>query len=76
MKKEKTVILIEAVERSFEFIHPFEDGNGRVGDLLWKIIVARQTGTWPEELPPDIYGDTPSTKEEYKRAFGNIEKDS
>ena len=41
--------------REFEEIHPFEDGNGRVGDLLWKIAITRETGNWPEEIPPDIF---------------------
>lgn len=40
----------------FEKIHPLEDGNGRLGDLLWKIAITRETGRWPELLPPDIFG--------------------
>jgi len=40
----------------FEKIHPFVDGNGRVGDLLWKIAITRELGEWPEELPPDVFG--------------------
>lgn len=39
----------------FEKVHPFEDGNGRLGDLLWKIDVTRRTGVWPKFLPPESF---------------------
>ena len=41
--------------KEFEEIHPFLDGNGRVGDLFWKIAVKRETGKWPESLPPEVF---------------------
>lgn len=51
--------IMESLEAytEFEKIHPFEDGNGRLGDLLWKMDIKRKTGKWPEELPPDVFGD-------------------
>ena len=43
--------------KEFQEIHPFEDGNGRVGDLLWKIAMTRETKQWPETLPPNLFGN-------------------
>jgi hypothetical protein len=38
---------------NFENIHPFEDGNGRVGDLLWKVLSYAIDKKWPYGLPPE-----------------------
>jgi hypothetical protein len=40
----------------FEKVHPLEDGNGRLGDLLWKMDKARRGEAWPNTHPPDFFG--------------------
>ena len=59
--------------KRFEEIHPFVDGNGRVGDLLWKINVKRKGNAWPEELPPNVFGEEKKSQTNTS-AFGEIEK--
>lgn len=44
--------------REFEHIHPFIDGNGRVGHLVWAILHMRDFGKWPMMLPPDLFGES------------------
>ena len=41
----------------FERIHPFIDGNGRTGHLLWAFAMTRLNGVWPRTLPPNVFDD-------------------
>ena len=41
----------------FEQIHPFIDGNGRTGHLVWAFAMTRLNGVWPRTLPPNVFDD-------------------
>lgn len=48
---------ITQLYKQFEEVHPLEDGNGRLGHLLWALAFSRVTGEWPESLPPDVFNE-------------------
>lgn len=57
----------------FEKNHPRNDGNGRAGFCLWAFDTKRQTGQWPETLPPDLFGEGRTTQMTFQTNFGNVE---
>lgn len=50
----------EELYKEFEEIHPFNDGNGRAGHIIWALATYIQHSYWPMTLPPDIFGETQS----------------
>jgi len=41
----------------FQQMHPFGDGNGRVGWLIWLMLKYVETGQWLCDFPPDYFGE-------------------
>jgi hypothetical protein len=41
--------------REFEEVHPFADGNGRTGNILWNLHRGR-LNPWQVRFPPDFWG--------------------
>jgi len=52
----KTVEDAHLAYKEFEEIHPYVDGNGRIGHLIWAMAMTHVTGEWPQTLPPDFWG--------------------
>ncbi len=53
----------EQVFKEFEEIHPFRDGNGRVGNILWNMRNGTLGGD-RIDFPPNVFGD--NRREEVK----------
>lgn len=58
-KREDMEIPLSPTELYYEFekIHPFRDGNGRTGHVIWALAEYVISGEWPTKLPPNVFGD-------------------
>lgn len=43
--------------KEFEEIHPFEDGNGRLGEIIWRLAKVKKGEGWPDTHPPNYWGE-------------------
>ncbi|MCX6821136.1 MAG: Fic family protein [Candidatus Aenigmarchaeota archaeon] len=65
-KKFKPLVLAAIIHNQFEYIHPFRDGNGRVGRLLLNFILMRN-GYPPISITLEDRAEYYRTLQEYSR---------
>ena len=64
--KFKPLVLAAVIHNQFEHIHPFQDGNGRVGRLLLNFILLRN-GYPPINILPDDRGEYYNSLQAYSK---------